>query len=193
MSAGPTRTRRRYEEPAPRPPFESAQFLIEPAGLARRQIDNDHGDAVLLVVTAPSALCLRPRRIAAFYDLRTGERLIELRPEPGAAHAAHRLVDAAGTPLARFELHLAAGRWTCLDAEGKTVASATAHPRAAVLAALGRGRWIRTVILTAGDRVAGVLVRRSPEFDGHDLLDLSHDTNRVLDPRAALALALLAS
>ena len=192
-AAGSTRTRRRYEEPAPRGPFESAQFLIEPAGHARRQIDNDHGEAVLLSVAAPAPLTLLPQRTFAFYDLRTDERLIEVRPEYGAARGAHRLIDASGLCLARFELQLPSGRWLCRRADGPVIASATAYPRLTTMAALGRGRWIRHVHLAAEGRVIGMMVRQAPEFDGHDLVDLSHDTDGLLDRRVALALALLAS
>jgi hypothetical protein len=187
------RRRRHYEPPAPRGPFEGAQFLIEPARSSRRQIDNDHGDPVLLVVCAAPPLGLLPQRLAAFYDLHSGERLLELRPEPGARKAAHRLIDAEGTLIARFELDLAAARWACSDADGKPHASATAHPRSAAWAALGRGRWVRTVLLTTEGVVAGVVARGSPEFDGHDLVDLSHDAEARLDRRLALAMALLAS
>lgn len=189
--AAPARTRRQYQAPAERPPFESAQFLIEPAGVWRRQIDNDHGEPVLLVVSARNGPSMLPRRLAAFYDVHSGERLLELRPDRSET-GAHVLLDPGGTRLARFRLHLPYGRWTAHDGEGRLLASASGYPRVAAAALLGRGRWIRTLVLTAGSAVVGVLVRRSPEFDGHDLVDLSYDTGGLLDRRVALALSLLA-
>jgi hypothetical protein len=177
------------EEPEPRSAFDGTQFLLEPPGPGRRQIDNEDGEAVLLVLLPRRRPSLLPRRLAAFYDVRTGERLIELRPERGSTHC---LVDAEGALLARFELSLLAGRWTARDSQGRALATAAVVPRYRALAALGRGRWGRNVVLSVAGLLAGVLARRSPEFDGHHLLDLSPDTGNRLDRRVALALAILA-
>jgi hypothetical protein len=176
---------------APRTAFDGTQFLLEPPGPGRRQIDNEEGEAVLLVVSPRRRVSLLPRRLAAFYDVATGERLMELRPEPGG-RAAHRLVDAEGAVLARFQLSLLAGRWTARDAQDRVLATAAVWPRRAAVAALGRGRWSRSVVMSVSGFTAGVLARRSPEFDGHHLLDLSPDTDGRLDRRIALALAILA-
>lgn len=185
------RRKRKAETAAAHSAFDGTQFLLEAPGTVRRQVDNEEGEAVLLVLVPHSGASVFPRRLAAFYDVRTGERLVELRPERGA-RAGHRLVDADGLILARFELSWLAGRWTARDGEGEVVATAVVQPRAAAVAALGRGRWGRTVVLTVSGYTAGVLVQRSPEFDGHHLLDLSHDADRRLDRRIALALAILA-
>jgi hypothetical protein len=176
----------------PRDPFAGTQFLLDPPGPTRRHVDDDHGEGVLLILSARPGRLPRSRRLFAFYDLRSGERLAELRPEPGARRSAHRLIDAAGTLLGRFELDVRAGRWTCRDADGHVVARAVVHPRAAAWGFARR--WCRAVVLhdTLG-MVAGVLQRRSPEFDGHDLLDLTADTEGQLDRRIALAAAVLAS
>jgi hypothetical protein len=178
-------------------PFEGSQFLVNRSRTIRRSIENEQGEPVLFVVTPRRLPSLFPCRLAAFYDTETRERLIELRPEPWSGGARHRLVDAAGTLIARFQLEPLRARWVCRDAEGRRVADAALRPRLAAVALLSRARAARLLVIERTGDVepgpAGVLELRSPDFDGHDLLDLPGPRETRFDARIALALSVLVS
>ena len=186
MTAGPRRSPRRGRAAVALIGLAAVGYFVWPALKA--------GGWVVGLVALPLIVRLRLalRRTAAFYDAITRERLMELRPEAGRWRARHCLLDGEGRLIARFELALLRARWLARDESGRVIAVGAMRPRIAAWTWLGRGGPLRFIALsTPGAPPLGRIERRSPDFDEHDLLDLSGDPETLLDRRVAVALAVL--